>query len=134
MVIEKRYRILRFIALLLKIFAWLALLIGIFGSFGVAFSVSSTSNGLKLQSGMPGLESWMIGGAMLVFGVLTSLFYFSAMFAAGELLTLALAIEENTRATMLWLQSQARPVAPAPPTPQVYNPAVLETPPPPFAH
>ncbi len=129
--IEKRYKLLRFIATVFKIVAWIVLVVGLLASTGAL--VLSLTGGLFSAGDMGPIgprfvTPVMLGAPAFVIGVLITLLNFCTWYAAGAIITLFIAIEENTRATATWLESQPRATTPTPPT---YDPAVLQTPPPP---
>lgn len=105
---EKKYRGLRIIGLLLKIIGVLELIVGLF-SVLVLPLVLSDSHVSLLQ---PGLQS-IFPASGLVLGIITGSIIFLVglvcgllTFSAGELFNVVIAIEENTRATTLLLQKQ----------------------------
>ncbi|HHN93551.1 MAG TPA: hypothetical protein ENK17_02175 [Anaerolineae bacterium] len=102
---EKRYKVLRLIGTVLKILAWLTLVLGILASVGVlvgglagggALSRFGQQYGVHLALGV--VSSLVAFAFSLVFTVL----YFLGLYAAGELIYLLIAIEENTRSTAQW--------------------------------
>jgi hypothetical protein len=82
----KKYGILRVIALILKILAWVALGAGIIGMIVVM------SNAGKLPAAMQPLATAGTWGALL-FGIV----WFVQLFAFGSVLSLLMDIEESTR-------------------------------------
>ncbi len=120
---EKRFRILRIVATLYKILAWVVLVTGILSAVGTliagiaggALIPQQYSRALPAVSGM----LWGIMGFLVA--LLLSALYFVGLYALGEVLCLFLAIEENTRETTLWLRRQggaqaaATVIAPRPP-------------------
>ena len=90
--VEQRYGVLRLIAVVLKVLAWLVLLAG------VVFSVVAIVQGGALGA-MPGphrMGSAMFGGG---FAVVIAVFYFIMLYAWAEGILVVLGIEENTRLT-----------------------------------
>ncbi len=69
-----------------------------------------------------------LGIPAFLVGLLVTLLNFCTWYAAGALISLFIAIEENTRATARWLESQPQAATPTPPA---YDPAMMQTPPPP---
>jgi hypothetical protein len=108
--VERKFRGLRIIGFLLKIIGILELIVGLASLIIVPLVTSDTANtanefgyktlfpGSGLAIGIAtGLLIFLIG---LVAGLLT--------FSAGELFNVAIAIEENTRASMILLQDQKK--------------------------
>ena len=129
--IEKRYRLLRVISTIFKIIAWIVLVLGLLASAGAL--VFSLTGGLFGAGDMGAIgpriaAPMMLGVPAFLIGLLVTLLNFCTWYAAGAIISLFIAIEENTRATAKWLESQPQATTPTPPT---YDPAVLQTPPPP---
>lgn len=111
---EKRFRSLRIIATILKILAWITLGVGILSGIGIliaglAGGLAGGQAALPGSSGsslaMLGLLSGVIGGVGVgVVTVVFSLLYFLFLYATGDAIHLALAIEENTRETAWYLK------------------------------
>ncbi len=112
---EKRFRSLRFIGTVLKILAWITLVLGVLG--GIVMFIGGIAGGLAgsqlaLPSGssadptaMLGLLTSGIAGVMAgILSVFFSFLYFLFLYAAGDAIYLALAIEENTRETAWYLK------------------------------
>ncbi len=99
---EKRYRVLRIIATITKIVAWIFLALGILGSCvygaGVLFLASGTASRTSQFASVlgGGILGTILGIVSIVFIVL---FTFLPMYAFAELIDVMLALEENTRAT-----------------------------------
>ena len=114
---EKKFTALRVIGTIFKILAWIALLAGVVGAV-LALVAGITMGG---QDDLLGLN---LGGplaaiAMFIVILIVAIFYFLAVYAVGEAIYLALAIEENTRSTAYvvqqqYLQSGYAPMPPAP--------------------
>ena len=107
---EKRFRVLRVIGTLWKVFAWIELIIGILSAIGVLIMGILGSGSFLLQflgeranviPGAMGLVSSIVIFLALLVGTVV---YFLVLYAVGELIYLLLAIEENTRRTQQWLQ------------------------------
>ncbi|NBD36780.1 MAG: hypothetical protein GVY30_12400 [Chloroflexi bacterium] len=131
MEIEKRYKLLPVISTIFKIVAWIVLILGLLASTGAL--VLSLTGGLLSADDMgliaPRIITPMrLGIPAFLVGLLITLLNFCTWYAAGAIISLFIAIEENTRATAKWLESQPQVTTPTPPT---YDPAVLQTPPPP---
>jgi len=100
MSVPNRFSVLRFIGNLLKVVAWIWLVLSVISAIGVAIAGSSL---IPLLSGALGsTASWIpatggvIGGIALLF---IGLIYFLFFYAIGEGIQMMLAVEENTRLT-----------------------------------
>lgn len=144
---EKKYKILRFIASIRKTLAWLVLILGILLSVGALLfaGLGNIEPLLQREVGLA-IPGMLLGVVFFLGGSLGALFCFVSLYTTGELLLVLIAIESNTRALTAptplpeqpapsrypqyppTLTTPAAAVTPPPPT---YNPAVLETPPPP---
>jgi len=107
---ERKFRGLRFIGLLLKIIGVAELIVGLASLIIVPLVTSDTSNAIN-EFGYKNL----FPGSGLAIGVLTGLLIFLVglvcgllTFSAGELFNVVIAIEENTRASKILLQEQLR--------------------------
>lgn len=119
-IVETRYRALRFIGTIYKLFgiivlvvtalAVLAACVGILVG-GAAFRASAA------QSGVPFLGGGGIVGGIIVafFGLLYGGAVGVTLFAAGDLVSLLLALEENTRTTAALLRGQPAAAPQLPP-------------------
>ena len=120
---ETKFKVLRVIGTLWKVLAWIALIVGIVFAVGVLLA------GI-LGAGMPRMflrdygpmmdrmpwAAGLAGGIIGFFAALIgSVVYFLLLYAAGELVYLLLAIEENTRATTQLLTPAQEPETFAPP-------------------
>lgn len=110
---ESKFRILRIIGTLWKVFAWIELVVGVVVSLGLLLFGLLGSGGALFQlfgqessgiMGAFGLVSSVVG---FVIVLVTSVVYFLILYAVGELICLLLAIEENTRRTAQWIQGSA---------------------------
>jgi hypothetical protein len=103
MTVPKRFGVLRFFGTLLKVIAWIVLILSILAAIGVALAggslVDSLGPALGDQSGMAGIIG--TGGGILagLFILIFGLMYFLFLYVAGESIHLQLAVEENTRLT-----------------------------------
>lgn len=104
----KRFRGLRVVGLILKIIGGLELMVGLVCLILLPL-VFSNADATLAQFGIQNL----LPGASLAIGVGSGLFVFLIgivcgllTFAAGSLFNVLIAIEENTRATVILLQSQ----------------------------
>lgn len=118
MAVPKRFGILRFVGNLLKVLAWIVLVLSVIAAIGAA--VAGGSLGPLLTESVPGASDVIgMGGGIVagIFVLILGLVYFLLFYAAGESLLLQLAVEENTRLTAALLlrmhqDSQAEPAAP----------------------
>jgi len=109
---DKRFRSLRIIGTVLKVLAWIVLVGGMLGAVGMI-----VGGGLFGGSGAPrlgdlggqfgdlgtlaGVLGGLVGGIGLFF---VSVVQFLVLYATGDAIYLALAIEENTRETAWYLK------------------------------
>jgi len=104
MSVPKRFGVLRVMGTLLKVIAWIILIVAILGAIGLG--LASTNTELLANLLGPLLQSTNLGNlnpaSGILFGIgllLGGLIYFLIIYAAGESLHLQLALEENTRLT-----------------------------------
>lgn len=104
MSVPKRFGVLRVMGTLLKVMAWLILIVAILGAIGLG--LASTNGDLLTNLLGPALPPGTLanfgpaGGILVGIGLLLGgLIYFLIVYAAGESLHLQLALEENTRLT-----------------------------------
>lgn len=106
---EKRFKVLHFVATLYQIFAWIALAVGVLGMLG-AIGTGIMGGGImrELTGGdMGGAIGGIIGGITAGVGILlVAALYFLLLYAAAEGIQLLLSIEENTRQTAHLLSQQ----------------------------
>ncbi len=120
MTVPARFGVLRLLATLFKVMAWIVLIGSILGALGIGL-LGSLLEQTWFDAGL--IPMWLIEGAGgIVFGlvvILAGIISFLALFAAAEVIQVQLAIEENTRLTaalLLRLDEQNRPVEYATPT------------------
>lgn len=106
---EKRFRALRTIGTLLKILAWIELVMVILISIFLVIGGSVGSLGQTLGRDLPGVA---IGGvlAAIVTGagtLLAGVVWFLALYAAAEGIYVILSIEENTRLTAVAMSGRS---------------------------
>ncbi len=82
----RRYGLVRAIAFILKLLAWVVLVACVAGGIFGGFSAPSL-----------GLPAWL-GTGTVIAALLTGLFWFVPLYGFGSILSLLLDIEENTRA------------------------------------
>lgn len=90
MSVQRKYGLLRAIAFVLKLLAWLVLLAGIIGGFAGLLGGSVFARDVNLPAALP-----IVGSAVLMFACVI---WFVQLFAFGSILSLLIDIEENTRA------------------------------------
>ena len=98
--VPRRFAILRFFGSLLKVIAWIFLVLSIVAAIGAALG------GTVLA---PFLDQWLPQGAAMItagggimaaiVALIFGLFYFILFYALGENVQVTLAVEENTRLT-----------------------------------
>ena len=103
MTVPKRFGVLRFFGTLLKVIAWIVLILSILSAIGAALAggnlISTLGPALGDQAGLA--SALGTGGGILIglFIVIMGLIYFLILYVSGENLHLQLAVEENTRLT-----------------------------------
>jgi hypothetical protein len=107
---EKKFRILRIVAIIWKVLAWIVLVLSVLGGcanivFGLMLGAgarnTNTALGLSAFGALGGVVVALIA---IFFGVL----YFVFLYAFAELVDVMLALEENTRATAEQLKNIAK--------------------------
>lgn len=101
---ERRFTALRIIGTVLKIIAWLMLILGILGAIGLliaSFALTDQLGISELNVGGP-----LAGIAGFVVTLVIAILQFLSLYAGGEFIYLFLAIEENTRRTAYFVQQQ----------------------------
>jgi hypothetical protein len=104
---EKKYRVLRVVATIYKVLAWILLVVSVLGGCGaIAFGVMAGGAGSSSNNALGPLLGGVVGGAIsglvaIFFGVI----YFLFLYAFAELIDVALALESNTRATVEQLKT-----------------------------
>jgi hypothetical protein len=101
MTVPKRFGVLRFFGTLLKVLAWIVLVLGIIGAIGAVVAGAGLIEDFLNQAGLTALTGrGAAGGILAGIGILLAgLFYFLLLYVAGEALHMQLAVEENTRLT-----------------------------------
>jgi len=115
---ERRYRALRTLSTVYRVFAWIALVLGILaglailtlGVIGIGGRLFATYGG-RLTLGDVILSTVSQGGLIagivgFLVALLTSGFYFLLLYAVSELILVALSVEENTRETAYYLRGE----------------------------
>jgi uncharacterized membrane protein len=91
---QKRYGFLSFAARVLRVVAWVVLVVGIIASIVLGISAASSANGVA-----GGLVGGITGVFVAVLGVIFSFLGWVFLLTARELLYLLMDVEENTRNT-----------------------------------
>ncbi|MFN8445689.1 MAG: hypothetical protein U0175_33165 [Caldilineaceae bacterium] len=120
MTVPRRFGILRFVGNLLKVFAWIVLIIGILMAVGVIVAGPQIWQQVLAQL-QPGARTvaepilTQFGGITLAVPViLFSLIYFFSLYVTGETMLMQLAVEENTRLTAALLLRMHQETQPEP--------------------
>lgn len=111
---EKRYGVLRFIGTIYKLIGIIVLVLTVLGALGACAGVlvgGAAFRETAAQSGVPILGSLVGGLIIALFGLLYGGAIGLTLFAAGDFVSLLLALEENTRSTATLLRGN-----PVPPT------------------
>lgn len=104
MTVPKRFGVLRFFGTLMKVLAWIILVLAVIFAIGAVILGSSTAVSDVLSNigvdsplvSMGGFAGAIVAG---IFVLITGLLYFLIFYVAGESIHLQLAVEENTRLT-----------------------------------
>jgi uncharacterized membrane protein len=91
---QKKYGFLSFAAKVLRVVAWIVLVVGVIASILVGISTASSVNGA-----VGGLVGGVTGVFIAVLGVIFSFLGWVFLLTARELLYLFMDVEENTRNT-----------------------------------
>ena len=91
---QKKYGFLSFAAKVLRVVAWIFLVVGIIVSIYLGISTGSAANGA-----VGGLAGGIAGFFMAVIGIIFSFLAWVFLLTARELLYLLMDVEENTRNT-----------------------------------
>jgi hypothetical protein len=107
---EKKYRILRIVATIWKVLAWIVLVISVLGGCAsIAFGVLAGGAGSSSNNTLAPLLGGAIGGAISgLIAIFIGVLYFVSLYAFAELVDVMLALEENTRATAEQLKNLAK--------------------------
>ena len=106
---EKRFRALRTIGTLFKIFAWIELVVVILLAILIVIGGSVGSLDQALGQALPGIAVGSVLGAIVTGGVilLAGVVYFLLLYAAAEGIYVILSIEENTRLTAVAMSGRS---------------------------
>lgn len=103
MTVPKRFGVLRLWGWILKILAWIILILSILGAIGAVAAPTAFSQLLGNAAASNPAAAFLsspVGGIMVGIGaLLIGVLYFLVLFAMGEQMHMQLAIEENTRLT-----------------------------------
>jgi len=91
---EKKYSFLPFAAKVLRVVAWIVLVVGVIASIILGILMGSATNG-----GIGGLAGGLLGFFIAVVGVIFSFLGWVFLLTTRELLYLFMDVEENTRNT-----------------------------------
>lgn len=127
MTVPRRFGIIRFVGNLLKVFAWIFLILSILGAVGTFVAWEQIKPSIIASAGQGGgviVEQILnllgpIGVAVPM--LLLSLLYFFALYISGETMILQLAVEENTRLTAALLLRMHQDTQPEPQGRQGYS-------------
>ncbi len=107
---ENKFRVLRFVGSLYKVIAWILLILGVLGGIGAIlagiFGNSAIGGQMADLTGL-GTEGLLAGLALGVGLLVGAVLQFVLLYAAGEVITLALALERNTRETAYYMRGDA---------------------------
>ena len=104
---QNKFRVLRIVSSILKILAWVVLVLGVLGGCGtLALGLVGGSSARGDFGPLAGVLGGAVGSVVLL---IFALFYFLFIYAYGELIALLIALEENTRLTAERLQSTTKP-------------------------
>jgi hypothetical protein len=100
MTVPKRFGVLRFFGTLLKVIAWIVLILSILSAIGAALASGTLLDALGPTLGDQASVFGAGGGILAgLFILIIGLMYFLILYVTGESLHLQLAVEENTRLT-----------------------------------
>jgi hypothetical protein len=117
--LEKRFQVLRILGTLWKVLAWITLIVGVLSSLGILLLGVLGSGDFVLRyfgqdpGAVRGAWSAVSGIVGFVAGLVATIIYFLILYAIGEVVFLLLALEENTRLTVSWMQHWASSAAQA---------------------
>ena len=102
MTVPKRFGVLRFFGTLLKVIAWIILVLSVLSAIGAALAGGTLVGFIPGANDSPALASALQTGSGILVGLavlILGLLYFLILYVTGESLHLNLAVEENTRLT-----------------------------------
>ena len=106
---EIKYRVLRFIAGLYKVLAWVLLVGGILGAIGamVGGVMGGALAGQMAETTGLGIGGLVAGIAVGITLLIVAVLLFVFLYAAGEVVTLVLALEQNTREAAYYMRGDS---------------------------
>lgn len=105
---EKRFRALRIIGTVFKVLAWIVLVLGLLLSLIYVVTIVIGGAAASRNDLSPLLAGGIIAVLSAFIVMFASIVYFLMLYAIGEAIFLALAIEENTRESSLLLRNLQR--------------------------
>ncbi len=104
---EKKYRVLRIVATIWKVLAWIVLVLSVLGGCAsIAFGMLAGGAGSNSNNTLAPLLGGAIGGAISgLIAIFIGVLYFLFLYAFAELVDVMIALEANTRATADQLKS-----------------------------
>jgi len=122
----KKFRALRLVALIWRVIAWIVLVLGIIGALlaiVLGAIVGRVGDPSPLLSRVPGVSNVVDPISGVVAGVallVVALLQFLLIYAASDVIHLALDLEQNTRETAFYLRGES--TMPAPPAAIAWEP------------
>lgn len=101
---EKKFKILRIVAFIWKILAWVILVLSTLGGCGALVMALTAGNRILAQVGGVRVDA-LSGIVIAMIALLIGVFYFILLYAVAEMIDVVLALEENTRATVEHLKN-----------------------------
>ncbi len=97
----KKFRVLRIVAVIWKVIAWIVLVASILGGCGtLVLGLMAGGAGASSNNALGAMLGGALGGAVTgLIAILFGILYFIFLYAFAELVDVMLALEENTRAT-----------------------------------
>ena len=104
---QKRYRVLRIVATIYKVIAWILLVVSVLGGCGaIAVGLLAGGAGSSSTNALGAMVGGVVGGAITgIVAIFFGVIYFLFLYAFAELIDVGLALEENTRATVEQLKT-----------------------------
>jgi hypothetical protein len=108
--VGKKFRILRIVAVIWKVLAWIVLVLSVLGGcanivIGLTLGAGARNTGSAL--GLPAFG--VLGGVVVALvAIFFGILYFIFLYAFAELVDVMLALEENTRSTAEQLKNIAK--------------------------
>ena len=101
MTVPKRFGVLRLVGMLLKVFAWIILVLSVIFAIAIGLAGPTLNLGDATNVVSPQFAGLIANGGIFagIIGLILGLIYFLMLYAVGESLQLQVAMEENTRLT-----------------------------------